>query len=157
MTTTADLSLLHEYIGMHPDENPRLHRMVMQRAILLESIATADAESLTARARLTGTSPYANGAWAGAALIEVAAQAAAAHGACAARARGGPARAPQGFLVGVKNLHLESAVPLDVPLRVDVRRVGGAGPLALFTAEVWREESLLMRGELSVWSAENRR
>lgn len=126
-------------------------------AVLLETILSADADTLIADARLAAASPYAAHAWEGAALVEVAAQAAAAHGACAARARGGAAAAPQGFLVGIKNLFLEPSVPLDVLLRVRVRRVGGTGPLSLFWVEVRHDGHLLMEGELSVWSAEARR
>lgn len=38
VTDTDDLSLLHEYIGLYPDENPRLHAMLLKRALLLEAI-----------------------------------------------------------------------------------------------------------------------
>lgn len=48
-------------------------------------------------------------------------------------------------------------MPLDVPLRARVRRVGGTGPLSLFWVEVRHDGHLLMEGELSVWSAEARR
>lgn len=58
-------------------------------AILLETILAADADTLIADARLAAASPYAAHAWEGAALVEVAAQAAAVHGVCAVRARGG--------------------------------------------------------------------
>ena len=126
-------------------------------AILLETILSVDADTLVADARLATESPYAADAWEGAALVEMAAQAAAAHGACGLRARDAATAAPQGFLVGIKNLFLEPSVPLDIPLQVRVRRVGGTGPLSLFWAEVRCDANLLMEGELSVWAAEARR
>jgi len=121
-------------------------------AILLRRLVRATADELHAVARLPAESPYARGAFRGAALLEAAAQAAAAHGALAAAPREGAAPPSPGRLVGVKAARLAAEPPLDLDLEIVVQRVGAAGPLAIYTSRVTVAGAELLSAELSVWS-----
>lgn len=125
-----------------------------QDAVLLTRLSRHDGDWLEAAAAVPARSPYAGEAWASAALIEAAAQAVGAHVAIAAA--GGhenrPVQRPPGYLVGIKNARLAAHLPLDVELRVCVRRTGGSGPLAIYAAEVYHADHELLHAELSVWT-----
>lgn len=119
-------------------------------AVLLRALTAHAPRGLRAVAQLAATSPFAAGAWASAALIEAAAQAAAAHGGLGAQGSGA---APRGFLVGIKALFLRRDVPLARDLDVQVERTGTAGALAIYQAQVQLGVELLLFGELSVFVA----
>jgi predicted hotdog family 3-hydroxylacyl-ACP dehydratase len=121
-----------------------------EAALLLTRLVRLDGDTLEAVAELPAASPYAQGRWAAAALVEAAAQAIAAHGALTAAARSPAPRA--GYLVGIKHGSLSARVPLAFPLAVTVERTGGAGPLAIYAARVVAADTVLMRAELSVWT-----
>lgn len=123
------------------------------QAILLTRLISCDGDRLVAMAMIPAHSPYARTACAGAALIEAAAQASAAHGALRTAEHSEPGPARRGWLVGIKNGRLAAHPPLDVELRVGVQRTGGAGPLAIYAARVSDGDHELLRSELSVWTA----
>lgn len=122
-------------------------------AMLLRDVPCRAGERLQVGARLPADSPYARGTWASAALVEAAAQAAAAHMGLAAAPQAGIALGPRpGYLVGVKRARLVADLPRDPDFTVCVQRTGGSGPLAIYAASVTAADAELFHAELSVWT-----
>lgn len=119
-------------------------------ARMLREIVQADGERLEARARVpAGGLLIAGGAAPAFLALEIAAQAAAAHGALAAPG-GAPPRS--GLLVGAKDVTLHVVtLPVGRDLVVRVRRTASAPPLFVYEAELDVDGAAAFHGTLSAW------
>jgi predicted hotdog family 3-hydroxylacyl-ACP dehydratase len=115
-------------------------------AVLLESIVARGPDGIDAIARVSTESPFASS---GSALpevaLEIAAQAAAAFAALAETRS-----SARCMLVGADACRL-STVPVDVELRVSVRRTAQSAELAHFAFSLAYGTQELARGSISVW------
>jgi len=125
-------------------------------ALLVTEVLESDDESTLCRARFPIDSPFVRNlevpTWIGA---EPAAQAAATHLALVATARGVDVDQQEGFLTGMKHLHLwRQSLPVDTDLHVRIRPRGGTRigrGLYKFRFELHCEDELAARGELSTF------
>lgn len=131
------------------EEFPPLDELVPHRApaLLLQRLIARTEDGLAAVAAVPRDSPFIRHGRAPALLaLEMAAQSAAALEALAGHE--GPPRL--GYLVGIRGATLPHAwLPIQTPLRVEVRRAGSVPPLAVFDLTV-AGDSIYATGTLSV-------
>lgn len=126
------------------------------RMLLLDTILAADANSLTAEARVRDDNPFARdgvvGAWIG---VEFMAQAIAAFEGCRAREHGAGPKV--GFLIGSRHYTCSAAgFPVGTSLEVRIVRQWEEGGLGLFDGTL-SGGGITAEGSISVFQPENAR
>ena len=123
------------------------------RMCLVERIVEAREDGLVCSARIPRGSPLASGDTApGLVAMEIGAQAAAVHEGLSRRNHGGSSSPAPGYLVRARDVLLApERLPVDRPMAIDVRRVGGAAPLALYERRLALGGVELARGTIATY------
>ncbi len=123
-------------------------------ALLLAHVESADARALLGTIRVPARHAFAADGRASTALsLEIAAQAAAAHGVLGLRPEGASrGRGPRGYLVGARDVHLARRdFACDRDLAAIVAAAGAAPPLRIYRFELVQDGAPVAAGEISVF------
>ena len=121
-------------------------------ALLLTDVAEADASRAVCHGRVPRQSPFARETVPVHAALEIAAQAAGAHGSIVQRMRGTFLLPRAGYLVIVRNARFARPhFTVDSELTIEVTADGDAGELALYTFEVRDEDGTIAEGSLGTF------
>jgi len=123
-------------------------------ALLLDGVVESGDDRLVASAAVPQGSAFAGQGFAPPLVaLEIAAQAAAAFEALRRRRAGGDPEPRVGYLVGARDVALQTGLPVAVPLQVTIRLDAAAPPLSMYLFEVVAGGAVAANGTISTYMA----
>ncbi len=144
------------WVGAGGEHFPAPEALIPHRgpALLLDAVVEAADDRLVASASVPQGSAFAAaGLAAPFVALEVAAQAAAAFEALGRRHAGGDPEPRVGYLVGARDVVLQTALPVGFPLRVTIRLDAAMTPLSIYLLEVGAGGVVAAKGTISTYLA----